>query len=294
MNVSVVIPTYNRPKGAKEAIESVLNQTKLPQEIIVVDDNSREPLDLNIETDVKILYHRFDKNKGGCAARNKGVELSDNEIIMFLDDDDTWEPRKIESQLSVFENNPKIGLVYSGRLVVSDADRSKVKYEVKPDRQGNLYPDILENNYIGITSSVAIKKDVFNKAGGFDERFPARQDYDLWIRVCKITEIGHDNECNVRYTIFEKSENQISGKASGHEKAISLLLDKYRKEINEQPPRRARRIKSNFHFYLAKNKKRRSYLESIPFALKSFFTYPNPKAVAILFPDKVINALRGR
>src|SRR5699024_3402807 len=104
---------------------------------------------------------RFEKSKGACAARNRGVEMSRGDIIMFLDDDDTWEPTKIENQLQVFQKYPDVGLVYSGRRVVLENNRKKVLYNIQPKNEGNLYPEIFKKNMIGTTSSVALKKDLF-------------------------------------------------------------------------------------------------------------------------------------
>src|SRR5690606_7415178 len=124
---------------------------------------------------------------------------SKGNILMFLDDDDTWERDKILEQVSCLEKDPEAALVYSGRIMVYDTDRSKELYRVAAVKSGNLYPEILKKNIIGTTSSVAIKKDVFFEAGRFDEKFPAMQDYDLWIRTCQLAPVIGDGKFNVRY-----------------------------------------------------------------------------------------------
>lgn len=295
MNVSVIIPTHNRVGGATRAVESVLNQTVLPKEIIVVDDYSDVPAKVDAKSDdVEIIVHRFSENKGACAARNKGVELSSGDVLMFLDDDDTWKPDKIKNQLHIFDNNPDVGLVYSARSVVYDDDRETEAYQItpNPNMQGDIYSDIFYANHIGTTSSVAIKRDIFDKAGGFDINLPCLQDYDLWIRCTKITKVDFDPNPTVVYEVSRTGKSQISSSGDKHPRAVAYMLNKYKKEIDSLGVTNKRKVHSNFYFYVAKAKHRKRYIQSISWSLKSFFKYPNVKAVALLMPPTILNKLR--
>jgi GT2 family glycosyltransferase len=84
--ISVVVVTYNRPEDAKETVISLLNQTFEPVEIILIDDASHPPLDLNIDNE-KLKIVRFDSEIGLSNARNHGISLAKGEYIAFIDDD---------------------------------------------------------------------------------------------------------------------------------------------------------------------------------------------------------------
>src|SRR5690554_764903 len=224
MYVSVVVITFNRPFTLKAAVESVLSQSLLPSEIIIVNDGKDYPEIRELNSHPLVRVFQNERSRGANFSRNKGANLSKGSILMFLDDDDTWEKDKISEQVSRFEKDPEVGLVYSGRIMVYDTDRLKELYRVAAVKSGNLYPEILKKNIIGTTSSVAIKKSVFFEAGGFDEKFPAMQDYDLWIRVCQLVPVIGDGKYNVRYTLNQHSKSsQISNSGNNQEIAGKLI-----------------------------------------------------------------------
>ncbi|WP_010197236.1 glycosyltransferase family A protein [Bacillus sp. m3-13] len=287
-NVSVIIPTHNRPHLLLLALQSIEEQTEKPDEVMVVmdgEDRETERFLNGYENDhFTFRYLKIPKSKGACYARNLGAENAAGDILMFLDDDDTWEPGKIKSQLKEFEVDQDVGLVYSGKLVVYNTNRKKVIRRIPATVKGNLYPKIFEDNYIGTTSSVAVKKEVFQQAGGFDNNLPAMQDYDLWIRCCERTKVAHDNQYNVRYTIAKNAANQISGKSENHHRALTYLFDKYRKVLEGKSPTLQRRFKSSRFLHLSKAVHRNNYLYSLKYSLKSIYYYPNIKAVALFLP----------
>jgi glycosyltransferase involved in cell wall biosynthesis len=90
--VSVILPTYNRASMLPRAISSALNQNYSNIELIVIDDCSSDETETVVRSfeDPRIIYERLEKNSGGSAARNFGIEISLGEFIAFLDDDDEW------------------------------------------------------------------------------------------------------------------------------------------------------------------------------------------------------------
>ncbi|MGD6831743.1 glycosyltransferase family A protein [Sutcliffiella halmapala] len=285
--MSVIIPTHNRPNLLLLALKSINEQTVKPDEVIVVIDGENKRTELFLESfqsPYKIITVKIEKSRGACYARNLGATRASGNILMFLDDDDNWEPDKIKDQLMVFTENPDVGLVYSGKLVVYNTNRNKVIRKIPAIASGNLYPKILEDNYIGTTSSVALKKSVFEKAGGFDDNLPAMQDYDLWIRCCRITKVAHDNKYNVRYTISKKANTQISGRSENHHKALKYLFEKYNEILKGNENHLKRRFMSSRFLHCSKAVHRTSYFYSLKFTCKSFYYYPNVKAVALLLP----------
>ena len=113
--ISIIIPTYNRENLIIDALETCLNQTYRPLEVIVIDDGS-------IDNTISVVNAWFNQkntseflgklisqsNKGGNAARNKGIRASSGEFIAFLDSDDTWDPLKICKQYEIIRENKNI------------------------------------------------------------------------------------------------------------------------------------------------------------------------------------------
>ena len=183
--VSVIIPVFNRSEAVRRAIESVLAQTCQDFEIIVVDDASTDstPDVVTAFTDPRIRLIRHERNRGGSAARNTGIQASSAPYVGFLDSDDEWLPNKLERQLEVFERaGDQVGLVYAGSERVGE---DGVVSRDLPRRHPNLTRTLLLENVIGETSVGLIRRSVLDKTGGFDESLPACQDVDLWLRICE-------------------------------------------------------------------------------------------------------------
>lgn len=110
---SVVIPTHYRNERLREAVESALDQTHEPVEVVVVDDSGeRHAAPVAEEYDVD--YVGFDRNRGSNEARMVGFGRSRGEYVQFLDDDDRLHPEKIERQITLLESRPEVGVAYCG------------------------------------------------------------------------------------------------------------------------------------------------------------------------------------
>lgn len=112
----MIIPTYNRPAYLEQAVDSVLAQTVLPLEILIIDDGSADEYRLAIDRISArhpiICLHRFSENRGRSAARNAGIAAVRGEFLVFLDDDDLLHPRYLESSLGHFQNGSKAEAVF--------------------------------------------------------------------------------------------------------------------------------------------------------------------------------------
>jgi len=114
-NVSVVIPTFNRPTLLEEAVQSVLAQTSPAHEIIIVDDGSqadhRPGIRDTARLGTKIFVYHLPSTRGASSARNFGLEKAEGDYILFLDDDDLIHPQMLESGLAFFRQNPAVDVV---------------------------------------------------------------------------------------------------------------------------------------------------------------------------------------
>ncbi|WP_297435617.1 glycosyltransferase [Thermococcus sp.] len=172
--VSVIIPTLlGREHLLKRAILSVLNQTFQDFEIIIVKNYKETKLDLE---DPRI-NEVYEARKGVSTARNTGMKISGGKYIAFLDDDDVWLPNKLEEQLKIFKKSPDVGLVYGKYKHMGNG-------KIIPPKiiEGNVFENLLRDNFIG-TSTVIIRKEVFESIGGFDESLYIGEDWDYWLRI---------------------------------------------------------------------------------------------------------------
>lgn len=186
--ISVIIPTYKRSDRLTNAINSVLKQTYSPIEIIVVDDNEndefRRKTEISLQSFIEknqIKYLKHAKNKGACEARNTGAKIALGEYISFLDDDDFYEPEKIETQATALNTNVKIDACLCAMFRIDENGEQIISKENFP-RGENLKEAILNGNFF--TSMLMIRKSVFEKLGGFSN-IPRFQDRFFMFKYLK-------------------------------------------------------------------------------------------------------------
>ncbi len=183
--VSVVIPTYNRAASLVEAIDSVLAQTYPEMEIIVVDDGSTDDTRKIIPQRYPQVRYFHQENNGVSRARNLGIREARGEFIAFLDSDDLWLSDKTEKQVACFNQYPDVGLVYTD-LDVYDSTGSQPVLGMRSSKAEFSTGDMVVNlftRFSPITSTVMMRKAVFETVGYFDEELKAVNDDNLWIRV---------------------------------------------------------------------------------------------------------------
>jgi len=298
MKVSVVIPTHNRADNLINAVNSVLEQTYQNIEVIIVSDGSTDNTEEIIKKlkkkDSRIESNIYHPSRGANYARNIGIDSSTGDFVAFLDDDDEWYPDKIESQLKIFSTDEKIGLVYTGKEIIYPDEN--LKYTSITYAEGDLSRKILVRNEIGGTSTVMVKRNILIEAGCFDEKMPAAQDYDLWIRICQLTRVGVVKAEKVRY-FNSIDNNQISSNDDKYIKARKRIQEKYAKYFGELNEDELHTKKMNSYLNSAqrflKNGKKKLALRNIK---KAISTKPTLKSVGylflVLFPYKYILLLR--
>lgn len=293
--ISVIIPTKDRPEMLPRSVASIWSQTVLPQEIIIINDASTVDYERVIEklqkdSPLPIVYQRIEQSNGPSNTRNTGVNLARGDILMFLDDDDVWLPHKIANQLQIFQQNSEIGLVYAARQAVDET--GNLLFQIAPKFAGNIYREMLQKNHVGITSSVAVKRDLFLQAGGFDVEIPVREDYELWLRLSQVTAIAFDPEATVKWTVHSQPRKQTSSKPEVYERAVQKILQKYQPDINALPFKQAR-LAYAAHYTLIADK---YLLTGSPrkywYVLRSLLQYPSVAALARLLPYSLYLRLR--
>ncbi len=198
--VSVVIPLYNKGGLVKRALDSVLAQTFGDFEILVVDDCSTDegPEIVKGLTDTRIVLITTGRNSGPSVARDTGIKASNGDIIALLDADDEWRPRFLEACVRFLQKHPEAGLVATGYEIWEKNSRHSVVMETTEGIVENPFGLWRESFYVW-TSAVALMKEVYWGAGGFDSRLKIGEDVNLWIKVAMRYPIGYIPEALAIY-----------------------------------------------------------------------------------------------
>jgi GT2 family glycosyltransferase len=185
--ISVVVTTRDRTAFLDRALESVLAQSVAVREIFVVDDGSSIPVTgLPRPTrGNKLQLIRHEQPRGAPAARNTGLSQATCDYVAFLDDDDHWEPEKLEQQRALMEESKaNIGGVFCYSTQWSPLD-SAWKIESRTPGLTLEFKDFLHKTYFG-TSIPLLRRTSLLEVGGFDESLASVQDRDLWLRLARI------------------------------------------------------------------------------------------------------------
>jgi glycosyltransferase involved in cell wall biosynthesis len=256
-----------------------LSQNLRPQELIIVDDCSdcdvRAVVADNHVGGLRLRYHRLSPQAGAAVARNDGAVLASGDVLMFLDDDDVWEPSKIELQLRLLEFHPEVGTVYTGMLAIDERAGGRILSASRRHHSGKGWPQILFRNFMGPTSAVAMKTRLFREVGGFDPGFPALQDYDLWLRLCMRAPVLYDGEHNLRFCAISESTDRISSNVAAYEAATQLLSQKYERELRLLRPLQRKRFLAQAELLLsAKHWQQKNYARAAMLVLRAITLYP--------------------
>jgi len=237
--VSVIIPTYNRAELVSRAIQSALDQTHPPLEIIVVDDGSTDDTKETVrefaERDSRVKYIGHETNRGVSAARNTGILSAQGEYIAFLDSDCYWLPEKIEKQLKVFkQGGSRLGAVASGAVNIGG---NSPGIKIKDAPMGDVYKNLLLGFWPGGPPVMLIKKECFETVGLFDEQMPSAEDNDLYIRIAKYYHFGIVAEPLVE--IDRGTPDGLSSNSAALFQGRKRILEKYEKEFPRTSPLRS-------------------------------------------------------
>lgn len=216
IQVSVIIPSFNRAHTLPRALDSVRKQTLPAAEIIVVDDGSSDGSAALLKQDYPEVQLISQPNKGVSAARNSALQIARSEWIALLDSDDEWFPHKLATIAQAQQQNPQTLVFHSDEIWIRNGRRvNPMKKHAK--RGGMIFDHCLPLCVIS-PSAVVIHRTVFEHIGRFDETLPACEDYDLWLRLCHLYSVGY-------------IEQPLIQKYGGHEDQLSSQywgMDRFR------------------------------------------------------------------
>lgn len=203
--VSILMPSKNNHEYIIEAVRSVINQTYKNWELIIVDDNSFPPLTKFLQElkDNRIKIFRLDKNLGISYALNTGLKKCTGKYIVRFDSDDICTPDRLEFQVFIMEHFPNIGVLGCSANIINGSNVSLAKQNYTGF---NLNHFLLIENFL-IHPTVIMKKKILDKYNlNYNEKLINAEDYDLWIRISKFTEIANLPKIILYYRVHENSQ----------------------------------------------------------------------------------------
>jgi glycosyltransferase involved in cell wall biosynthesis len=230
--ISVVIPVYNREGVIEIAIRSVLNQTYKDFELIIVDDCSTDKtMDVvNSFEDNRIRMIQMPKNSGAAAARNMGIINTKADLISLLDSDDFYEPNFLEESYSILKNSASgIGFMWTGIRTIRN---KKIETSCwQPTFVESNYLTFLHALHIGTNSGISIKKKVFESCGLFNEKLPAAEDTDFFLRITQ--HFGYVCSPKILININKSGDDRLSKNYKKIATAYNLFLPQHFSAIDK-------------------------------------------------------------
>ena len=322
---SIIIPTYNRKDKLIRCIKSVLANQNANYEIIVIDDGSTDTTKEVVTGRYPQIRYYYQKNKGVSCARNKGMELTKGDYIAFLDSDDLWYPLRLDIIQRAFDMLPdNVGLVYNNMDKVVDgkgdgksfadnyfgvgtcrrADKLKHSLDINHPNKlfnvlyGHFFNTLFERNIIPPSCAV-IRRDVYEKVGGFREDFSVAEDSEYFLRISKYYQIGY---IPLILTSLEIPDNELSlSKNSNNiykvKNTIKFISEYYLNESDSVLQRKLQLRLAELHTLLGyhyltvskKDKAKKCCITSFrihPFYYKTHLTF-----LAALIPDGILQKL---
>ncbi|MBR0797153.1 glycosyltransferase [Bradyrhizobium jicamae] len=227
MTISVYIPTRNRVDLLAAAVASVLAQEFTDIDLIVVDDASTDGtaayLESVVRSDRRVRFIRNDSPCGAPISRNKAIRQAVGEFVTGLDDDDQFTPRRLgelhDFWIALARCGTAASCIYAQDILISGGQEIGTT-----KKQGSVdFSDLIKSNQIG--NQIFAPKQTFEAAGLFDERLPAWQDLELFMRIVK--KFGPARLLDIPLYRFDvtPSRSRISSKQEKVRTAYKLVSD---------------------------------------------------------------------
>lgn len=252
VKLSVCIPTYNGAKYLGEAITSVLSQTLTDFELIIVDDCSTDATEAVIKSfsDSRIKYFQNPARLGLVGNWNRCLELSTGKYICLFHQDDVMLAENLERKIKFLEENPSAGMVYS-KVFIIDAEGHVTSdnwfCKTEPDKDFvapglNFFETLASGPNIISCPGVMVRRECYEKLGGFDSRLPFTADWEMWMRIALFYDVAYLGKPLAKYRLHEGNESrnfQGSAELRHSYECKKIVLEKYPERIPNSQALRA-------------------------------------------------------
>ncbi|AFY40739.1 glycosyltransferase [Nostoc sp. PCC 7107] len=228
--VSVIIPAYNAEKTIQKTVASVLEQSLSDFELIIINSSSSDSTLNKISQiqDSRIKLFTYPQ-ANASVNRNRGLLHTTTEFVSFLDADDLWKPDKLEAQYQALQENTEAVVAYSFTDAI-DENGNFLRKCSHATWTGNVYPQLLLDDFIGSGSNVMVRRQVFREVGEFDELLTNAEDTDMWLRLAADYNFVPIKKVQILYRV---STNSKSSNILGSEASNLRIINKV---FNNVPP----------------------------------------------------------
>jgi len=242
MKISVYITSYNQKAYLKEAIDSVLNQTFPPFEIIIVDDNSsdgsQELIKSYANKHSKIKYHFNSINQGVAAVRTKAISMVEGDYISYVDGDDLYLPNKLDIESNIIRSESK-DIVFSNNYYVSEDDVNDIKWIWASDEIDLISVPMFVKTIMrdfprkSLFRMELMSTALLKKVGSHDKNLRIYEDYDIRIRLAKEGLFGYSLVPTTKIRISKNGLSKLS--ETVHQQSFNYIFNKYEEDISLLP-----------------------------------------------------------
>jgi hypothetical protein len=229
MSISVLIPCFDAEPFLAQAIESALAQSRPADEIVVVDDGSRDR-SREIAARYPVRSVALPENRGPAAARNVAIREARGDLLVWLDADDWFEPRHVEVVAGLLDRHPDAAVAWSAVRLRGDANGVFGGRSRAVDGPCEMFWECLVDTVVP-PMSAAVRRAALERVGGYDERFRFSEDFDLWLRLSRRERFVASAEVTSNY---RRHPLQASAHPRDQRRAVylsrRLLLEQLRRE----------------------------------------------------------------
>ena len=265
---SIITPVFNRVDTISNEITSVLEQTFVDFEMLIIDDGSTDATLEIVQSffDNRIKIFKTPKNGGAAAARNIGIQEANGNYISFLDSDDFYQPDFLQESFDILEkSSEKIGFMWTG-LLWNEKDNIKMEFW-EPKFNTSSYITFLNSLHIGTNSGITVKRKVFEICGYFDENLKAAEDTDFFLRITQ--QFDYTFSSKYLITINRDGKDRLSKDLKKNAEAYKVIFPKHRHIIDSSKLLQKKyyykmmwlsfylpnkKIASNYFFFLVNNR----------------------------------------
>lgn len=191
--VSVLLTCYNHLRYLPAALEGIRKQTYRDFEVLAIDDGSQDGSRewLQTQPDLRTLFNPT--NLGTYATLNAGLQATQSEFVAVLNDDDVWEPEKLERQVALLDANPAVGLVHTGGTFINGEggtfEGNPLGFAFPTFETGDILLGLVYENKI-IASAALARRSCFEDLGGFNPAYFGSGDWEMWFRIAENHHVG--------------------------------------------------------------------------------------------------------
>lgn len=207
--VTVLLPVYNEERYLREALASVLAQTFVDFELLLIDDGSSDGSAKIAEecTDPRLRLELNDRNRGQPATLNRGLGLASGQYIARMDADDICLPRRLEEQVRFMDQHPQIGICGTAVRVLGSDEVWSCPLEHEEIRCALLFYNAFNH------PTVMLRRDVFECFHlQYDVTTSTAEDYDLWVRAVEVTETANLPDVLLEYRVHAEQISSVHGR----------------------------------------------------------------------------------